>query len=76
MMKFKSPPQKKKSAPQPREADPRTQHPTRWIECLNFKQFGAWLQPVQFWVGQAIGGGVTLVLLAGAAAKFAGGFHA
>lgn len=38
-MRFKSPPQKKKSAPQPREADHRTQHPIRWM-CLNFKQFG------------------------------------
>ena len=66
----------KKSAPLAREADPETQHPTAWIECLNFKQIQEWLQPVQFWVGQAIGGGVTLVLLAGAAAKFVGGSHA
>lgn len=74
-MRVKSPPQNKKSAPPQRKADPRTQHPTRWIECLNFKQIGAWLQPVQFWVGQAIGGGVTLALVAGSVLQITGGGH-
>ena len=67
---------KKKSAPQQGKADPKTQHPTRWIGCLNFKQIGAWLQPVQFWVGQAIGGGVTLALVAGSVLQITGGGHA